>query len=49
MLRKPMLLVFREDRLAIGLDVEDAVRPFDELDVEAELLLDRGRQTGGLR
>ena len=36
-----------EDRLAVDADDEDAAAAADELTVDAELLLQRGRQTGG--
>ena len=35
--------------LPIDLHVEDAARSLDQLGLDAEALLDRGRQTGGLR
>ncbi|MGH7287521.1 MAG: hypothetical protein ACREI8_05820 [Myxococcota bacterium] len=41
--------VLAEDALAVGADVEDAVITSQQLGRDAELLLDRGRQTGGLR
>ena len=37
------------DQLAIGDDIEDASSAGDERRLDAESLLDRGRQTGGLR
>jgi len=41
-------LVLAEDEPPIRLDVEDPARTLDELGLDPELLLDRGRQTGGL-
>jgi len=41
--------VFREDHAAVRLYVEDAVVSLDQARLDAELLLDTGRQTGGLR
>ena len=48
-LREPPFLVLREDHASIDLDVEDAVVTADELRFAPGLLLDPGRQTGGLR
>jgi hypothetical protein len=48
-LREPPCIVLREDLPAVDDDVEDAAAPLDELGRDARLLLDRGRQTGGLR
>jgi hypothetical protein len=39
--------VLGEDPLPVRHDVEDAVVALDELRLDAEFLLDRGRQTGG--
>ena len=47
--REAILLVFAEDARIIDDDVEDAVAAPHQLGREAELFLDRGRQTGGLR
>jgi len=38
-----------EDELAVGDDVELTAGARDDVGVDAERLLDRGRQTGGLR
>jgi hypothetical protein len=38
---------FREDHPAVGDDVEDTAAPFDEIRLDAEMLPDCGRQTGG--
>jgi hypothetical protein len=46
-LRVPFLGVLREDHLAVGDDVEDATVTFDQLGLDAELVLQRVRQTGG--
>ena len=43
-----MFRVLREDELAVGDDVELATRARGHVGVDAERLLDRGRQTGGL-
>ena len=48
MLRKPVLLVLREDGAAIDHDVEDSAGSRHERGVERELAGDRGCQTGGL-
>ena len=48
MLRKAMRLVLREDLLSVDLDVEDAALAGDDLGLQPELALNRGRQTGGL-
>jgi hypothetical protein len=42
-------LVLGEDPLPVDLDVEDPVVSLDEDGLDAGLLLDPGRQTGGLR
>jgi hypothetical protein len=42
-------VVLAEDSLAVDDHVEDAVVTPNQLGLLAELLLDRGRQTGGLR
>ncbi len=47
-LREAPGLVLRVDAGAVGHDVEDAVGAFDQLGLDTELLLQRGRQTGGL-
>jgi hypothetical protein len=41
-------VVLAPDLLAVHVDVEDAARALDQLGINAELLLDRSRQTGGL-
>jgi hypothetical protein len=41
--------LFREDRASVGLDIEDAAATRDELRLDPELLLDRGRETRGPR
>ena len=38
-----------EDQLAIDKNVEDSASALHQLGVDTDLLLDRGRQTGGLR
>ena len=43
-----MRLVLREDLLPVGDDVEDAAVAGNDLGLQPELTLDRGRQTGGL-
>jgi len=48
-LRESAGLPLGEDELAVHLDLEDAARPLDELRLDAELLLDLCRQTGGAR
>jgi hypothetical protein len=48
-LGKAALLVFAEDHLAAGDDVEDSPGCFDEPGLDADFLFDFGRQTGGLR
>ena len=47
--RKPLLGVLGEDQLAVDDHVEDPVGALDELGLDAERLLDFGRQTGGPR
>lgn len=47
--RESILLVLAEDPRAVDDDVEDAVAAPYQLGLHPELLLDRGRQTGGLR
>jgi hypothetical protein len=42
-------LVLRVHQLSVDFDVEDASVAPDLLDPDSELLLDRGRQTGGYR
>ena len=44
---KAVVPVPGEHELAVCRDVEDAVRPFDELGLDAQCLLDLGRQTDG--
>jgi hypothetical protein len=39
--------VLREHELAVGSDIENAVRALDELGLDAERLPDLGRQTDG--
>ena len=46
---EPLLGVLGEDRPAVGDDVEDPVVARDQLGVDAERVLDFGRQTGGPR
>jgi hypothetical protein len=41
--------VLREDHLSVELDVEDAIIALDQARLYGELLLNLGRQTGGLR
>ena len=48
MLRKPVLLVLREDGAAIDHDVEDSAASGQQRGFERELACDRGCQTGGL-
>ena len=43
-----MFLLLGEDELAIGDDVKRAAGAHDQLGVDAERFLERGRQTGGL-
>jgi hypothetical protein len=47
--REPAGLPLGEHQLAVHLDVEDAGGSLDELGLDAELLLDLCRQTGGAR
>lgn len=47
-LGKAFLGVLGEDEVAVRDDVEHTVGPFDQLGVDAERVLDGGRQTGGL-
>lgn len=49
MIREPSCVMLREHELAVGDDIENAAMAFHEFDVEAELVADFGRQTGGLR
>jgi hypothetical protein len=44
---KAALVVLGEDDLAVDADVEDAAIAAGQLRVDAQLALDRGRQTGG--
>jgi hypothetical protein len=46
-LGEAVLLLLREDEVAVDRDLEDATVPPDELRGEAELMLDVVRQTGG--
>ena len=48
MRRKPAGLALAVDAVTIDLDIEDAASARNQRHVEAEFLLDRGRQTGGL-
>ncbi len=48
MFRKAAGLLLAVDQLAINFDVENAATALDHLDCDAELILDRVRQTGGL-
>jgi len=45
--RKASLFFFGEENEVVGGDDEDAAAAADELTVDPEVLLDRGRQTGG--
>jgi len=47
--RKALLLMLREDHVAVDDDIEHAIVALDQRRVDAELVLDPGRQTGGLR
>jgi hypothetical protein len=47
--RKAAFLFLREERLIADADDEDAAAAADEITVEAERLLDGGRQTGSPR
>lgn len=42
-------LVLRKDELSIHDDIKDAIVALDQLRLNAELIRDFGRQTGGLR
>jgi len=46
-LGEPPNLVLAPDLFPIDVDVENAARPLDHLGIHVELLLNRGRQTGG--
>jgi len=46
-LRETAGCVFREDHVAVGLDVEDPLAAGDQLSVDSEAVFDLGRQTGG--
>ena len=46
-LREAPHLLLGEDQLIAESDVEDPARAFDQVGLNAELLLDVGRQTGG--
>ena len=43
--RKACVAVLGEDELAVGGNIEDAVRALDELGLDAQCLPDLGRQT----
>ncbi len=45
---KPAGFLLAVDQLAVDLDIEDAAAALDQLAFDAELALDRIRQTGGL-
>jgi hypothetical protein len=47
--REPAGLLLGEDELVVDRDLEDSSRSFDELRLDAQLLLDLFRQTGGAR
>lgn len=47
-LGEPAGFLLAVDQLAVDLDIEDAAAAFDQLAGDAELALDRIRQTGGL-
>jgi hypothetical protein len=47
-LREAPGVVLRVDLLAVPVDVEDAAAALDELRLDAELVANSGRQTGGL-
>jgi hypothetical protein len=47
--RKSTFVVLREDELSVDLDVEDSTAAGDEFGNDVVVLLDPGRQTGGLR
>lgn len=49
MLRKPANVVLAPDLRAIDVHVEYPAGAFDHLRIDAELILDRLRQTGGRR
>ena len=49
MIREPPDVVLRKHDVAVGDDIENAAMTLDELDLEAKLVADVGRQTGGLR
>jgi hypothetical protein len=49
MVRKTMRLVLRKDLRPVDGDIEHAALARHDLRVDAELALDDGRQTGGLR
>ena len=46
---EPPGLVFTVNQVTVGADVKDAAPTFDQLAIDAELVFDRIRQTGGLR
>jgi len=46
---KPPFTVFRENKAAIGDDIEDAAGALDEFRLDAEFFENFSRQTGGLR
>lgn len=45
-LRKPPLLVLGEYHGLVGLDIKDAAAALDQLGIDADAVLDLGRQTG---
>jgi hypothetical protein len=47
--RKSTFVVLREDELSVDLDVENSTAAGDEFGNDVVVLLDPGRQTGGLR
>ena len=49
MLGKAPSLVLREHHRLVCDNVENPIRALDELCINTESILDRGRQTGGLR
>ena len=49
MLRKAFFRLFRENQFAVRCHVELTATPDDDVSVDAQRVIDRGRQTGGLR
>ena len=47
-LREAVFSALGKDKLAVGYDVELTAGARDDVGIDAECLLDRGRQTGGL-